>query len=535
MKLLLICIIISLSILFSNGQDQSLNLVPYPQSVTNYWTTVSIQPSGFSIQSNSASLTLAVAIKRYSALMFPFGEGNGTSGSTTLQITVSSSNEDLFLGVDESYQLSTSSSSSFSIQSNTIYGAMRGLETFKQLMVYDLSNNEYFLSQCSISDYPRFPWRGFMIDTARHYYPVDAILHMIDSLGYNKFNVLHWHIVDAVAWPVVSSTYPQLTDAAYAPSAVYSHSEIQQVVAYAKTYGIRVVPEFDIPGHAASWGVGYPDVVATCPAYAGNVNNIPLDISNPATYTFIENLFTEIVPLFPDQYFHTGGDEVVLQCWSDDPAIQSWMTKNGYNTVTAEQYFESQLDTILQKLNRTKLIWNDPIDNGCDIIKSAIVQVWNSDTDSQTILDDGYKILVSFDWYLDKQDPTGDIHYEWQDTWQDFYNADPYNNISSHTQNILGGEATMWSEQVSHVNWDVRVWPRTIGIGERLWSDQSINSVDDALPRIELYSCDLSRRGIASGPLTPGDYCPLPTDLAYTLKPVMHIDSKTLLEIYNSF
>lgn len=323
--------------------QQPLNVVPYPQQVSIGTCVIPVAPGSILIESNIESATFSVSMDRYTNLFFPFSNESEPSSNESflLSVTIYSDDETLQLGIDESYSLSIEQGS-YQLKATNIYGAMRGLETFKQLIVYNELENSYSIVCVSISDSPRYPWRGFMVDSARHYIPKNMILHMIDSLGFSKFNTLHWHMVDAVAFPVESTTYPDLTKGAFSPSATFSHDDIQEVVAYAKTYGIRVIPEFDIPGHAAAWGIGYPELVATCPDYAANVNNIPLDISNPATFTFIQNLFTEIAPLFIDNYFHTGGDELVTGCWLEDPAIANWMTKMGFSTTDAFQYFENK-------------------------------------------------------------------------------------------------------------------------------------------------------------------------------------------------
>ncbi|EGG16373.1 beta-N-acetylhexosaminidase [Cavenderia fasciculata] len=495
-----------------NGQ--SPNIVPLPQSLNYGSTSVSVNPAAFKIATTSSSTLLGVAIKRYQGLFFLFDGAVQTAPALTLNVQVASDNEDLYLGVDESYTI-VANTGSLTLSANTVFGAMRGLETFAQLISYDPIGNAYSIpyTPIKIVDSPRFPWRGFMVDSARHFLPKNFILHIIDALGFNKFNVLHWHLVDAVSFSVQSTTYPNLTKAAYFPTAIYTHDDIEEVVAYAKTYGIRVIPEFDIPGHTGSWGVGYPELLASCPNYAANVNNLALNPSLPYTYNFLQNLFAEMTTVFPDEYFHVGGDEVVFGCWQEDPSIVQWMNNNNFNLVDVEQYFEDQLDTILGTLNRTKLMWNDPFQNGVNIKPGTLIQIWDSYSIVQQIVDAGFKALVSTTWYLDKQDPANNIHYEWQDTWRDFYAADPYNNITTNQDNIIGGEACMWAEQVHQLNWDVRVWPRSIAIAERLWSDQSVNNPVTALPRIEQYTCLLGNRGVASGPLMP-DFCYMSNDFS---------------------
>ncbi|KAK5584790.1 hypothetical protein RB653_006407 [Dictyostelium firmibasis] len=507
----------------SQPNEQPLNVVPYPQEVTMISCNIPVLPGSITIKSNIESVILSISISRYQNLFFPFTKNivGDDSNKIELSISIASDDETLQLGVDESYSLLIDQGT-YQLKSNTIYGAMRGLETFKQMIVYDVVKNSYSLTCAEIMDFPTYQWRGFLVDNARHYLTKDMVLHIIDSLGYNKFNVMHWHLIDTVAFPVESKTYPKLTEAILGPHATISHDEIEIVVAYAKTYGIRVIPEFDVPGHSSSWGVGYPELLANCPGFPAS--SVPLDCSNPNTYTFLENFFSEIAPLFEDDYFHTGGDELVIDCWANDTSIQKWMKKMNYNTSDAFQYFEDQLDIIMTSINRKKIAWNDALQHGVKFNENTLVQTWTNINDLRVVLAAGYKTITSFFYYLDRQSPDGyyDIHYEWQDTWQDFYASDPRLNITSNAENILGGEATMFGEQVSSVNWDARVWPRAIGISERLWSSTEINNVTLALPRVGQFSCDMSRRGILSGPLFP-DYCPLPEELSFSLKPVYQL------------
>ncbi|EFA83914.1 hypothetical protein PPL_02984 [Heterostelium album PN500] len=499
------------------------NIVPFPQVLNTGSSVLAVNPNTFSITTDSSSQILGINIKRYQKLFFPFGMVKSNAPALNLVVITKSDSEDLFLGIDESYSI-VANNKQLTINANTVWGAVRALETFSQLIQWNPDQMSYTIPwvPMTISDFPRFPWRGFMIDTGRHFLPVQFILHIIDTIAYQKFNILHWHIVDAQSFPVVSSTYTNLTQGAFNPIAIYSHADIQEVIAYAKSYGIRVVPEFDIPGHSAAWGVGYPQLIASCPSYAYNINNMLLNIAQPYTYQFIGNLFAEMSSLFIDQYFHTGGDEVVLDCWGEDPTITAWMKKNNFNLVQAEEYFENQLTTILTNLNRTKMVWNDPYQNGVNMTKDTLVQVWDSASLTQEIVDAGYKAIVSFAYYLDKQvpNPEGKTHYEWQDTWQDFYGADPLDNITTSTANVLGGEACIWGEQVNQVSWDVRVYPRALAIGERLWSNEAVTDIQTALVRFTNNSCHIAQRGVNSGPLYP-NYCYLPENIPSGQRPIM--------------
>ena len=499
---------------------------PQPQVLQSGVDTLPVS-SSFSISSPSSSTILQNAIKRYSLLMFPFGAPRPSSSSpqlTQLTVSVSSSSEDLFLGVDESYNISVSSSGVASIAAATVYGAMHGLETFSQLLL-DSSRttpvNSYFLPGVPlfVSDFPRFPWRGLLVDTARHFLDVPTLKRAIDGLSFAKLNVLHWHTVDAQSFPIVSSSFPRLSQGAYAPAATFSHADVSDVVQYAKARGVRVVAEFDIPGHAASWGVGYPNLTAVCPSsLAGNINNVPLDPTQPFTYQVLAGLFGEMTQqgLFTDQYLHVGGDELVTSCWTQDPAIAAWMKANGMTTGTQlEQFFETKLMGILAGLGKTPVFWQEVFQAGITGLPSdSIFEVWKDHPTLQSVITSGYRGIYAAGNYLDQQIPNpNQTWYEWVDTWKNFYANDPYTGINaspSQLANIIGGEAAMWGEQVDSVNFDSRVWPRASAVAERLWSDRSVNDVTTATPRLAAFRCtSLAQRGIGAGPISPG-YCPLP-------------------------
>ncbi|KAJ1969372.1 Glucosamine-6-phosphate isomerase (Glucosamine-6-phosphate deaminase) (GNPDA) (GlcN6P deaminase), partial [Dimargaris verticillata] len=204
------------------------------------------------------------------------------------------------------------------LEANTVWGALRGLETFSQL-TYTLSNKQLVIGDLpvAITDSPAYPHRGLMLDTARNYFPVDDIKRTLDAMSYNKFNVFHWHIIDAQSWPVESKFLPDLyLKGAYDSDMTYSHRDVQDIIDYARDRGIRVVPEFEMPGHLSVVHHAKPEIM-TC------VNSQPhwdLDSAEPPsgqlnpllpeTYTFTQDLVNEYSGLFKDQFFHTGNDEV---------------------------------------------------------------------------------------------------------------------------------------------------------------------------------------------------------------------------------
>jgi len=423
-------------------------------------------------------------------------------------------NPDLQLGVDESYNLTISSTGTATLRANRIWGALRGLESFSQLVDFDPKTTTYSVvdTPVTIVDQPRFQWRGLLMDTSRHFLDAATLYRTIDALAYNKMNTLHWHTVDAQSFPVESISYPNLTAAgAYHPTlAVYKQSFIKDVVAYGYQRGVRVVPEFDIPGHAYSWGNSYP-IRSQCPSnYAANINNYPLDPSSNQTLPIVQAFLAEMVKLFNDKTLHLGGDEVETVCWTQNPQVATWMQTQGFTTgEQVYQYFETAFAGYVQSFNRTLVVWQDVFNAGVSLADSTIVQIWEDQNTLAQVVGAGLKAITAFPYYLDKQVPVAGVtQYEWIDTWKNFYAIEPTSGVTKNVDLILGGEACMWGEQVDGTVFDERVWPRASAVGERLWSPQNTTDVNDAKLRLIDFRCRLARRGINASPIAP-DFCPL--------------------------
>jgi hexosaminidase len=328
-------------------------------------------------------------------------------------------------------------------------------------------------------------------------------------------NSLHWHITDAQSFPIYSKSYPNLSQkGAYAPAAIYSYTDVQNIVLYAKERGVRVIPEFDIPGHSASWGKGDPSLTVSCPQYQANINNIPLDPTQPHTYQVLTEFLSEMSSLFIDNTLHLGGDEIVFGCWLTNPTVANWMKEHQINTgPQLAQYFEDNLHMDIKNLNQTIVVWEDLFDNGVKLDPSYIIEVWKSQPTLKPVVSAGYRALLSAGWYLNVQIPNpNQLEYEFIDTWKNFYANDPVANLAlspAELALVLGGEACIWGEQADGDSLDTLIWPRAVAVGERLWSPQSVTNVNDATLRFAEQSCRLRQRSVRSAPITPG-YCPLP-------------------------
>jgi hexosaminidase len=417
----------------------------------------------------------------------------------------------LDFGMDEKYHLEVETTGA-KIQANTEWGALRALETFVSLVHWEPSTGIYSLNNLplSIFDYPRFPWRGLLIDSSRHYLPVTTVLRVLDSMAVNKLNVLHWHLVDEQSFPLISLTYPLLSQkGSWYPSAVYTHDDIQAVINYANLRGIRVMPEFDTPGHTWSWKFGYPQLFPNCK----NVRPV-FDVTQTYTINFMTNFLQEMASLFGDSFVHLGGDEVNTDCWSQIPEIVQWMKDHEINSFGELQaYYEKVLEGITQSFGKSAVYWDEVFGQSDKYVlsNSSVINIWNEGLDEVTkVVKLGYRVVYSSPWYLDRQDPDGVEHYAWIDTWMDFYLAEPVDSNAgltpSELERILGGEASAWGEAIDDNCIDERIWPRAAGFSERMWAPKTINNLYNAVDRMISFRCRMVRRGIRAGPIDP-DYC----------------------------
>ncbi|KAK6012758.1 glycosyl hydrolase family 20, catalytic domain protein, partial [Ostertagia ostertagi] len=267
------------------------------------------------------------AIARYHKLAFPLYDPDTYSDSpptlTTLTIDVKEGCNTKFpqLNMDESYGLTVDESKdAATLSANEVWGALRGLETFSQL-IFQPVRNQYRIRSASIQDQPRFPHRGTLIDTGRHFLSLSIILQHLDVMSQNKMNVLHWHIVDSESFPYTSAKFPDMSlKGAYTPAHIYSIADMKKVMNYARLRGIRVIPEFDSPGHSGSWGASISNLLPQCYNSEGKIDQLPniMDPTLPANFKFLSEFFEEALTLFGEKFMHFGGDEVewdMEKCW----------------------------------------------------------------------------------------------------------------------------------------------------------------------------------------------------------------------------
>ncbi|HSC33379.1 MAG TPA: family 20 glycosylhydrolase [Gemmatimonadaceae bacterium] len=381
------------------------------------------------------------------------------------------------------------------LRAATVVGALRGLETFQQLVTGGSAG--FTIPLAHIADRPRFPWRGLLIDVSRHFEPVDVIERNLDAMAAVKLNVLHWHLSDDQGFRVESKRYPKLQELGSGGS-YYTQAQIREVVAYARDRGIRVVPEFDMPGHSISWFVGYPALASAPGPYSlptdYNFTAAAFDPARESVYRFITRFVAEMAPLFPDRYWHIGGDEVDARAWEPNAAIHRFMRRHKLKDFGALQaYFNRRLARILAAQHKRVVGWDEILHP--DLPHDVVIQSWRGQASLFAAAQQGYSGILSAGYYLDAMSSAGQL-----------YAVDPIpagaDLDSAQAGRVLGGEACMWGELVTPETIDSRIWPRTAAIAERLWSPGTVVKVNDMYRRLGAVNVELADVGVhhLSGP-----------------------------------
>ncbi len=395
---------------------------------------------------------------------------------------------DVQLDVDESYQLLILPAK-VTLTATTDIGIMRGLETLLQLLTAD--DKSYFFPGYEIKDKPRFVWRGLLLDVCRHWMPKEVVLRNLDALAAVKMNVLHLHLTEDQGFRIESKVYPALHELG-SDGHYFTQQDIREIVAYAADRGIRVVPEFDMPGHATSWFVGYPELASAPGPYelarTFGVKDPTMDPSKPETYEFLKNFLTEMAGLFPDEFIHIGGDENNGKQWSANEDIQAFMAeKRLASNHELQAYFNRRLAAILTRLNKRLVGWDEILDER--LPKSIVIQSWRGKQALVDAANAGYDVLLSNGYYIDLFQPAA-YHYL-NDPLPAGVPIEP--QARAH---VLGGEATMWAELISPETVDGRIWPRTAAIAERLWSPAAVKDVEDMYSRLRRVAVQLENVGL---------------------------------------
>ncbi len=450
----------------------------------------------------------------------PVSQVLSDSASPALSIVVERKEKSVQkLGDDESYHLTVNPQGARLIATEPL-GALRGLETFLQLV--RIGSTGFSIPSVDISDQPRFEWRGLSLDVSRHFLSVDAMKRTIDGLAAVKMNVLHWHLSDDQGFRVESKRYPRLqqkgSDGLY-----YTQAEIREIVAYAAERGVRIVPEFDMPGHAASWFPGYPNLASGAGPHEivrePGVLPATMDPTKESTYRFLDGFIGEMAKLFPDAYFHIGGDEVSPRGdWANNPHIAAFMKKHKLADFNALQaYFNRRVQKIVAKHHKKMIGWDEILHP--DLPKNIVIQSWRGQKSLADAARQGYAGILSNGYYLDLMHSAAE-HYA----------VDPLKGSDltpEQQKRVLGGEAAMWEELATLENIDAKLWPRMAAIAERFWSPESVTDVASMYRRLGVTSRWLEEQGLqhreeirVMQERLAGDYAPHLAVLASVLEPM---------------
>ncbi|KAL7647859.1 UNVERIFIED_CONTAM: hypothetical protein RMT77_001468 [Armadillidium vulgare] len=467
-----------------------------------------------------------------------------------IQFEVDGIEEYLTLSTNESYSLkisTTGQDTSIVIIAPTFFGARHGLETLSQLIDYDKEKNALqMISYALIEDYPAFPYRGILLDTSRNYYPIKALKRVIDGMSFNKLNYFHWHISDSASFPLLMSSLPKMgVYGPYSPEEVYTSEDVTDLVQYAKLRGIRIIPEIDAPSHVGfgwEWGEeeGLGNLVVCLgkqpwDKYCAGPPCGQMNLANNNLYLVLGKIYREVINMFsPLELFHYGGDEVNIECWNSTSEVLNWMIKNDFG-VDEEAYlkqwsiFQERARRLLTDSNKGKevqgIVWTSTLTEKSKINEyldpdKYIIQIWSKGTNPAIgeILKKGYKVIIS-NWdklYLDCGSSSwvsdGNNWCSPYKGWQEIYDNDILKLARNHTgssnfdKQVLGGEATVWSEQIDEQTLDAKLWPRASALSERLWTNPQIGNFSLAENRIVQHRHRLVQRGLGAERLKP-EFC----------------------------
>ena len=398
------------------------------------------------------------------------------------------------------------------IQSQGEAGLFYGAQTLNQLLPAEMLEGkgniqEMSLPSLAIQDSPRFKWRGYMQDVSRTFYSIDVLKKYIDVMSLYKLNTLHLHLTDDQGWRIEIKKYPRLTsekatrfpDEYKQPekrSGFYTQEELKDLVAYAAARHIRIVPEIDVPGHCWPVLINYPELAVSSNLYPDYVMPFcatyhvwghqftpnTLDPTNEKVYQFLDDVFTELVEIFPSEYIHFGGDEVVHSVWQNEPRIKQFMADKGMKRVEELQsYFVSRVSKIIRSKGKQPIGWNDILSDAKNLPKGTNIMSWIGSSAVKDAAQYGFPTIATpsshlyFDIRQGSRDDglLADLAYAHVISLQNVYEYDPANGLTDQEQKcLLGVQANMWPavpQEVKDIN--VQNFPRLLALAEIAWAD----------------------------------------------------------------
>ncbi len=507
-KFLLLALIIGC---MSKLSAQNLNIIPEPFHVAK-GTGVFQFPKTISM--NAPTSAKEVADQIASQLKIVTGK-SVTSSKNDASITLDIIKDDV-IG-NEGYTLNINATG-IVISANTNAGLFYGWQTVQQIMpaaIYSsklTANVQWQVPFVSIIDKPRFSWRGMMLDVSRHFFSKADVKVFIDDMARYKYNRFHWHLTDDQGWRIEIKSLPKLTSvgawraerkgkwmninmpAINEPKTYggfYTQEDIKEVVAYAKTKFIEVIPEIDVPGHSMAINTAYPEL-STTPNYPFQVNagdefmdwegmnghptamiDNSLDPSNEKVYEYLDKIMGEIAPLFPYEYIHMGGDENAKNNWEKSPNVQALMKKEGLkDQMEVQSYFVRRMQKIINSKGKKMMGWDEILQGG--LTGDAVVMSWQGVKGGIEAAKQGHKVVMSpndynyIDYYQGEVTAEGKVYRGLR--MKTTYGYEPVpEGIDPNL--ILGNQANQWTEQLQTMRKvQYMTWPRGMAVAETSWS-----------------------------------------------------------------
>lgn len=497
-----------------------VHLIPEPVSVKEQ-SGEFILDQNVTLELRSKNKQLKESLKWFSQkIMASTGvDINQTAGKKKISITINE-NPDTEIG-KEGYRLAVTPEN-INLTANTAAGAFYGLQTIIQLLPPDIAAKtkknavNWVIPVVEISDYPRFGWRGLMLDVSRHFFTKEEVKGFIDEMVKYKYNTFHWHLTDDQGWRIEIKSLPELTKkgafsakrtgrwGTFLPALAneeinyggfYTQDDIREIVKYAQDRYVTILPEVDVPGHSLALITTYPELSSTKKQYSVNSgwrvlpqDDNSLDPSNEEVYKKLDKIFTELAKLFPCMYIHVGGDEAYKGYWEKNPACQALMAKEGLKDVEELQsYFIKRLEKMLKAKGKKLIGWDEILQGG--LAPEATVMSWRGMNGGIEAAKQNHPVVMTpWDYvYLDlyQGDPLAEPDTYGMCRLSDSYNYEPV-PAGIDEKLILGGQGNLWTESVpTYRHLEYMIWPRSIALSEVYWSPKSKKNWPDFFNRLE--------------------------------------------------
>ncbi len=510
--------------------QENISIIPEPVKIVKNDGQF-ILPANISIYASENPELKTALVDLSDRLTIPTGfqVTKSKSGSAVIMLSINKT-ADPELG-NEGYQLSVTSKK-VTITANHPAGIFYGIQSFLQLLPPEIESNTRvtnvnWIAPCvSVTDYPRFGWRGLMLDVSRHFFTKEEVKKYIVQMAKYKYNVLHLHLTDDQGWRIEIKSLPQLTNVgawrvnrtglwgeflpalAYEKASdggFYTQEDMREMISFAKDRNITILPEIDVPAHSLALIASFPNLSCTQLPYSVNAgfrspvrDDNALCIGNDSVFMMLDKIFTELAALFPCEYIHVGGDEAYKGFWSDCPKCQKRMTdENLKNVDELQSYFVRRIETILKSKGKKLIGWDEILEGG--LAPEATVMSWRGMKGGiEAAKMNHHVVMTPWDYcYLDlyQGEPSVEPATYGMCRLTDSYTYDPVPD-SVDEKLILGGQGNLWTERVYNLRQiEYMTWPRGLALAEVYWSPKSSRNWDKFIKKMEAQFPRLDAEG----------------------------------------